>query len=143
MMSTHVATRRFGGRMGGAETGEGDPSFSRLCLARKDRTRSRLYAATVKPSNTVIFTWPNTRKKPRARSTKDPLRAALTDSTTCRRPMDIRHAVVAKGIRWWRASSAGVAEKVPEQQRSSTALILTRGARRERRKVLGNCRLRR
>src|ERR1022692_2603964 len=78
MMSTHVAIRRFDRRIGGLETGEGDPSFSKLCLARKDRTRSRLCAAPVKPSSTVILTWPNTRKNPRPRSTKDPLRAALT-----------------------------------------------------------------
>jgi hypothetical protein len=32
----------------------------------------------VKPSRTVIFTLPNTRKNPRAKSTKAPLSAALT-----------------------------------------------------------------
>ena len=51
----------------------------------------------MKPSRTVIFTRPKTRKKPRVRSTKEPLSAAFTDSTTWRLPMEIRHAVVPIG----------------------------------------------
>ena len=42
---------------------------------------------------------PNTRKNPRLRSTKAPLNAEFTGSTTCRRPIEILHAVVPKGIR--------------------------------------------
>src|SRR5579862_1225696 len=41
--------------------------------------RSTLNAARVKPSSTVILVTPMTRRKPRPRSVKTPLRAALTD----------------------------------------------------------------
>jgi hypothetical protein len=38
---------------------------NRPCFARKLRTRSRLEEVRVKPSRTVIFTWPRTRKTSR------------------------------------------------------------------------------
>ena len=63
-------------------------------LGPNDRIRSRLNAASVKPSRTDVFTRPKTRKNPRVRSTKDPLSAALTDSTTWRLPIEMRQAVV-------------------------------------------------
>ena len=71
-----------------------DPSLSEACLARNERIRSRLKAARVNPSRTDTFTRPKTRKNPRVRSTKEPLSAAFTDSTTWRLPMEIRQAVV-------------------------------------------------
>src|SRR5664280_3635424 len=67
------------------------------CLAPELRIRSRLKAATVQPSSTVIFTCPNTRKNPRPRSTNVPFRAECADSMTWRRPMEIRPAVVPPG----------------------------------------------
>lgn len=45
----------------------------------------------------VIFTWPNTWKNPRPRSTNAPFRAGFADSMTWRRPVEIRHAVVPPG----------------------------------------------
>src|SRR5437870_10853468 len=56
------------------------------CLARNDRIRSRLNEAMVKDSKIVSFARPNTRKNFRPMSTNPPLRAALADSATWRRP---------------------------------------------------------
>ena len=94
-----IPVRRFALRGGWNRSGADGPGSSREYLARNERTRSRLKAAMVNPRRTVIFTWPKTRKNPRAKSTKAPLSAALTDSTTWRRPIEMRQAVVPKGMR--------------------------------------------
>ncbi len=62
--SDQIPVRRFArrGRVGRSVVDIWASSV--LCLARKLRIRSRLKAATVKPSSTVIFTPPNTRKEP-------------------------------------------------------------------------------
>jgi hypothetical protein len=59
----------------------------------------------VKPRRTEILVRPNMRKKPRDRSAKAALSAELADSTTWRRYIEIRHAVVPKGIFWVTGSS--------------------------------------
>ncbi|MDQ1443301.1 MAG: hypothetical protein QOG97_3529 [Acidimicrobiaceae bacterium] len=84
------------------------------CFVRKPRMRSELYPAAVKPRSRVIFVWPNTRKKPRLRSAKVPLSAALADSTTCRRPIDNLQAVVPNGMRCHHGNSAGIAVRMPD-----------------------------
>src|ERR1700733_6211178 len=53
----------------------------------------------VKPSRTEILVWPKTLKKPRHRSAKAPLSAELADSTTWRRYIEIRQAVVVGLLR--------------------------------------------
>jgi hypothetical protein len=94
----------------------------------------------VNPSSTVVFTSPTTRKKPRLRSAKAPLRAEFADSTTCRRAMLIRQAVVPNVIDCHHGSSTGIAVRIPEQQHAAS--VSTNGAVRDRRIVLGNERLR-
>src|SRR2546423_11442958 len=81
-----------------------------------------------------------TRKNPRLRSAKAPLRAELADSTTCRRAMLTRQAVVPNVMDCHQGSSTGIAVRIPEQQHSASAS--TNGAVRERRIVFGNERLR-
>jgi hypothetical protein len=83
MTSAHVPVRRRALVCLGFTVGW--PASSRKCFARKLRIRSRLYAARVKPSITVILLMPMTRMNPRPRSVNAPFNAALTDSTTCRR----------------------------------------------------------
>src|ERR1700677_5295601 len=96
----------------------------------------------VKPSRTEILVWPKTRKKPRDKSAKAPLSAELADSTTCRRYIEIRQAVVPKGIFWEMGSSAGGADRMPEQQCFTSSGRSTSEAVRDRRIVFGNFRLR-
>jgi len=81
----------------------------------------------VKPSITFILVTPITRTKPRLRSVKAPLRAALTDSTTCLRPIEMRHAVVPKVIRCHHAISAAGAVSIPLQHRSQPLSTGTKG----------------
>ena len=54
-----------------------------------------------------------TRKKPRLRSAKAPLRAELADSTTWRRAMLVRHAVVPNVMLCHHDSSTGIAARDP------------------------------
>jgi hypothetical protein len=81
-----------------------------------------------------------TRKNPRLRSPNAPLRAEFADSTTCRRAMLTRHAVVPKVMDCHQGSSTGIAVRIPSQQH--LASVSTNGAVRDRRMVFGNERLR-
>ena len=64
------------------------------------------------------------------------LRAEFADSTTCRRAMLIRQAVVPKVINCHQGSSTGIAVRIPEQQHSAS--VSTNGAVRDRRIVFEN-----
>ena len=94
----------------------------------------------MKPRSTLVFTSPMTRKKPQLGSARAPLRAELADSTTWRRAMLIRHAVVPNVMLCHQGSSTGIAVRIPEQQHSAS--VSTNGAVLDRRMVFGNERLR-
>jgi hypothetical protein len=68
------------------------------------------------------------------------LRAEFADSTTCRRAILIRLAVVPNVMLCHQGSSTGIAVRIPEQQHSAS--VSTNGAVRDRRIVFGNERLR-
>ncbi len=59
------------------------PCFPSACLARKLRTRSMWWAATVNPSSTEIFTRPEIRKKRRDRSANAPLSPPTWSRVEC------------------------------------------------------------
>jgi hypothetical protein len=63
-------------------------------LGPKRSNPIKVEATRVNPSRADVFTRPKTRKNPRLRSTKEPLSAAFTDSTTWRLPIEMRQAVV-------------------------------------------------
>src|SRR2546428_11869149 len=84
---------------------------------------------------------PITRKNPRPRSVKAPFRAEFADSTTWRRAMLMRQAVVPNVIDCHQGSSTGMAVRISEQQHFAS--VSTNGAVRDPRMVLGNDRLRR
>src|SRR3989442_16038559 len=98
--------------------------------------RSTLYAARVKPTSAVILTSPMARKNPRLRSAKALLRAEFADSTTCRRPMLIRQAVVPNVIDCHHGNSTGTAGWYPVQQGSASTS--PNGAVREGRMGFGD-----
>ena len=90
----------------------------------------------MKARSTVVLTKPMTRKNPRLRSAKMPLRAEFADSTTCRRAMLTRQAVVPNVMDYHQGSSTVIAVRVPEQQHSAS--VSTNGAVRDRRIVSRN-----